>query len=309
MICSDNAAMPVMLDSIQCDDNYFKISKPLSKDLSRSVLHYGVIEPILLLQRNDSLIPVYGHNRIKAAQEAGLKDVLAMIITKITIDVFLNIIRIKSYHNLIGTIGKIKSIYLLYEYFHADKKVVTAIAQELSLPEILIDMQNSQAIIKLPTMIVKYIDTRAIAPKFVVPLLRMPNIAITVLEKIVTACQPRVNYFNNMVVMIEDICRLGREKFLLERLESLLTKEFITDDDIYDCIYSIRYPDYISSMDRINEIKKKLTVWDIKVDVPRFLEGNTVNVIVEVQKNKPIPQLLQNDDKVKVLIKSIVDLL
>jgi len=309
MIYPKSDVVPIPLDTIQCDNNYFKISKPLPKELVRSILQYGVIEPVLLLKQNGQHVPVNGHNRIIAAREAHLDNVPAKIITEIHLEDFLQIVRVKLYNNALGTIGKIKSLYVLYDYFNADKQLVLAIARELSLPSSLIELKNIKSIIGLPQVIVQYIDSRSISPKFIMPMLRLSQPSINLLGKIISACQLRVNYFNSIVVMIEDVCRMGEDKLLDDSIALLLTKESITDDDIYDCIYSIRYPEYKEYMNRIDDIKKKLYAYNIKVEVPAYLEGDSINVVFEVKKKKPLHPLLKKDQDVLGLIESIMGLL
>ncbi|MGB4269141.1 MAG: ParB N-terminal domain-containing protein [Spirochaetota bacterium] len=192
MICPESHVELIPLDAIQCNNNYFKISKPFSRELVKSVLHYGIIEPVLLLNQQGLYIPVFGHNRITAAQETGIKEIPAKIITEFCMNDFLQIVRVKLYNNTLGTIGKIKSLYLLCDYFNADKKQLKAIAQELSLPVSLIEFKNIKSIIELPSVIIQYIDSRSISPKFVVPLLRLSQSSITILEKIISKCQLRV---------------------------------------------------------------------------------------------------------------------
>jgi len=309
MICPKSNVVLIQLDAIQCDNNYFKISKPLPKELVRSVLQYGIIEPVLLLKQNGQHMPIYGHNRLIAAGEAHLNNVPAMIINEFNLEDFLQIVRVKLYNNALGTIGKLKSLYVLYDYFNADKKLVMAIARELSLPSSLIELKNIRSIIGLPQVIIQYIDSRSISPKFIMPILRLSQSSINLLEKMISACQLRVNYFNSIVVMIEDICRMGKDKLLDDSIALLLTKESITDDNIYDCIYSIRYPEYKEYMNRIDDIKKKLYDYDIKVEVPAYLEGDSNNVVFEIKKNKPLHPLLKKDQDVLGLIESIMGLL
>ncbi len=309
MIYPEGHAALIPLDAIQCNNNYFKISKPLFRELVRSVLQYGIMEPVLLLNQKGQYVPVCGHNRITAAQEAGIKEVPAKIVTELCMDDFLQIVRLKLYNNAVGTIGKIKSLYVLSDYFNADEKQVKAIAQELSLPVSLIEFKNIKSVIELPPVIIQYIDSKSISPKFVVPLLRLSQSAITILEKIISKCQLKVNYFNSIVVMIEDIYRMGMDKLLGDSLELLLTKETIIDDDIHDCIYSIRYPEYSEYMGHINEIKKKLNACGIKVEAPAYLEGDSVSIVFEVKKNKPLHPLLKKDQNVSRLIELLIGLI
>ncbi|MEJ5360494.1 MAG: ParB/RepB/Spo0J family partition protein [Spirochaetota bacterium] len=309
MICPDSRVALISINKIETHNDYFKISKPLQQELVRSVVQSGVIEPVLLLNQNERYVPVYGHNRIAAAQEAGIKEISARVINEITLDDFLQIVRVKLYHNLLGTLGKIKCLYLLYEHFNADKKLIIDIARELSLPISLTNLKNVQVIINLPLVIKNYIDSRAIAPKFVMPFLRLSESSIDMLKKIITACQMRVNYFNNIVVMIEDISRTGKEKILNDNLELLLMKDNVTDEDVYKCIYAIRYPEYTGYMNRVENIKNKLNAVGIKVEIPAYLEGDSINVIVEVRKNKPLHPLLEKDSNISGLIKSIIELL
>ncbi|MGB4268970.1 MAG: hypothetical protein WBK20_07290 [Spirochaetota bacterium] len=109
--------------------------------------------------------------------------------------------------------------------------------------------------------------------------------------------------------MIEDISRMGNDKLLFDSIELLLTKETIIDDDIYNCIYSIRYPDYTEYMSSINEIKKKLNDCGIKVEVPAYLEGDSINIIFEVKKNKPLHPLLKKDHDILRLIEMLIELI
>ncbi len=309
MICPDSCVALIPINEIETDNDYFKISKPLPQELIRSVVQFGVIEPVLLLNQNERYIPVYGHNRTAAALEAGIKEIPARVITKITLSDFLQIVRVKLYHNLLGTLGKIRCLHLLYEHFNADKKLITAIARELSLPVSLTELKNIESIINLPLIIKNYIDTRAIAPKFVMPFLRLSESSIDMLKKIITAFQMRVNYFNTIVVMIEDISRTGKEKILSDNLELLLMKNNVIDEDVYNCIYAIRYPQYTEYMRRVENIKNKLNAVGIKVEIPAYLEGDSINVVVEVRKNKPLHPLLEKDNTISGLIKSIIELI
>ncbi len=309
MICFDSNLKSIPLNAIQSDNNYFKISKPLSKELIRSVSQYGIIEPVVLLKHNEYYIPVYGHNRLTAAREVDMKEVPAKIITKFIKDDFLQIVRVKLYNTALGTIGKIKSLYLLYDYFNDDITQIKSIARELSLPASLTEFKKITSILELPDVITQYVDSRSISPKFILPMLRLSRPSINILEKIVSACQLRVNYFNNIVVMIEDIHRMGKDTLLADTIASLLTKEIINDDDVYNCVYSIRYPEYAEYMNRINDVRKKLNAGGIKVDVPAYLEGDSIHVILEVKKDKPLHQLLQKDQDVAQLIELIIGLL
>lgn len=82
MICSDSNLRSIPLNAIQSDNNYFKITKPLPKELIKSISQYGIIEPVVLLQHNEYYIPIYGHNRLAAAREVDMKDVPAKVITE-----------------------------------------------------------------------------------------------------------------------------------------------------------------------------------------------------------------------------------
>ncbi|MGQ9844138.1 MAG: hypothetical protein ACUVRK_11325, partial [Spirochaetota bacterium] len=154
MICSKSNIVSTRTDEIECDNNYFKISKPLPKELARSVLQYGIIEPVFLLKQNGQYIPVYGHNRIIAARESHVNNVPAKIITEFNLEDFLQIVRVKLYNNALGPMGKIKSLFILYDYFNADKKLIMAIARELSLPSPLIELNTIKSIIGLPRVII-----------------------------------------------------------------------------------------------------------------------------------------------------------
>lgn len=306
----DNFTQTIIpLQSINYINEYFKISKPLSPELIKSIKQNGVLEPVILIEGNGCYIPVCGHNRMLASIQTGLDHVPAKIINELSEDDFKAIITLKLYNNLTGTIGKLKSLYILKEYFKINKKQLIAIAHELSVPDALIETTSLKKIIGLPSSLSNYIDSKNIPFKFIMPILRLSDESIQLVDAIANVCQLRVNYFRDIVVMIEDICRNQQNESVLKKITVLVNKENITDDEIYRNIYMLRYPQYSEYVEKINYLKNKFLSYGLKIEVPEYLEGNVVNIIIQVKKNEVVHPLLQQDREILALVQSIVALL
>lgn len=306
----DNFTQTIIpLQSINYINEYFKISKPLSPELIKSIKQNGVLESVILVEGNGCFIPVCGHNRMLASIQTGLDHVPAKIINELSEDDFKAIITLKLYNNLTGTIGKLKSLYILKEYFKINKKQLIAIAHELSIPDALIETTSLKKIIGLPSSLSNYIDSKNIPYKFIMPVLRLSDESIQLVDAIANVCQLRVNYFRDIVVMIEDICRNQQNESVLKKITVLVNKENITDDEIYRNIYMLRYPQYSEYVEKINYLKNKFLSYGLKIEVPEYLEGNVVNIIIQVKKNEVVHPLLQQDREILALVQSIVALL
>ena len=299
----------IPLQSINYINDYYKISKPLSPELIKSIKQNGVLESVILVEGNGCFIPVCGHNRMLASIQTGLDHVPAKIINELSEDDFKAIITLKLYNNLTGTIGKLKSLYILKEYFKINKKQLIAIAHELSVPDALIETTSLKKIIGLPSSLMNYIDSKNIPFKFIMPVLRLSDESIQLVAAIINACQLRVNYFRDIVVMIEDICRNQHYESVLKKITVLINKENRTDDEIYRNIYLLRYPQYSEYVEKINYLKNKFLSYGLKIEVPEYLEGNEVNIIIQVKKNEVVHPLLQQDKEIRALIQSIIELL
>ena len=109
-----------MIDSIDLNNDEFKISKPRGDDrLKQSIQSFGLLDPPVVYKDDNTYKIIYGHNRLTILKELNLAvgSVLCYITDFPEPGLFIDYALLKNFRGEIGPIGKNKFIRILKNKF------------------------------------------------------------------------------------------------------------------------------------------------------------------------------------------------
>ncbi|MCU0822415.1 MAG: ParB N-terminal domain-containing protein, partial [Spirochaetes bacterium] len=201
---SDKAGIP--LKNIDIENRYYKLSRNIiDEKLERSIAAYGVIEPPLLLKKNETYIIITGHNRIGIASRLGIWSVDSVIIEELDYETFVKYALLRHYRNEIGPAGRTRLIKIIMKEFTTEYEKLSKLANDFDLPsEFIMDPALPEKILNLPDTLKDYIDFKDINIKTIKNILRLPEKTIFKLSEWVSHITLRANIFKNIVEYLVD---------------------------------------------------------------------------------------------------------
>ncbi|MFW5770105.1 MAG: ParB N-terminal domain-containing protein [Spirochaetota bacterium] len=311
----DEISQPVdiPLDHINIKDESFKVSRPTQDDsLQKSISMSGILEPVLLLRNEEGYRIIFGHNRIKAAGRCQLEVVSARVIKQIALQPYMQGVAKKMYHDELGPCGKCRVLNILRVIFKADHHQLQNAANILNVPGVFVrNSKYVESIIGLPGKLQDYLDVKNAGFRVLTGLMSFPKPAVNFLTEIVQNTQMRLNYFREIVSMMDDILRRDGS------LDDVLAVERDDSDDrrareesLYRSIRNIRYPRYTEMKNRIDEIAAMLRQKGVTVNLPPYFEGDACTVSFVVRKGDDLSCApLQPDVEVAELLDTMLELL
>ena len=274
----------ILLSNIS-NDNKFKISKnKLSAEIIDSVKIFGIFEMPILYGSNEQYIIISGHNRIAAAIECGLKEINCKIIDNVTKEDYIAYAVHKNYLKLLGVGGKIKLVFLLRDYFNINKDELSKTASDLfSVPVDFVLALDSYKKENFTGSFYDYLDEREISFKTLISFIKLPQFIKEKLMQAASKHNIRVNIFKRIVDMVSDfVFSIDNEEDLI----SILNADYSNDECLLNALKEYRYPKYTVLEKEKNDLIKKLSNSNLKINFPEFFEGSEFQIILKCTKNK-----------------------
>ncbi len=303
----------IPLNQIDIEDTTFKVSRPMQDDsLQKSISMSGMLEPVLLLSNKGKYRIVFGHNRIEAAGICKQKVVPARVIGQVTPQSYMEGVAKKVYHDELGPCGKCRVLNILRFVFNADNQQMQNAGNVINVPGIFVrNFEYVDTVTGLPGELRDYLDVKNAGFRIITGLMALPQPAITFLSEIVQNTQMRLNYFRDIVSMMDDILRRDGsldEVLAVDRDDS--DDRRVREESLYRAVRNIRYPRYTEMKNRVDEIATMLRQKGVTVKFPPYFEGDACTVSFVVKKGDDLSRAaLQPDDEVAELLGKMLDLL
>jgi hypothetical protein len=303
----------ISLSSISLHDTKYKISKPEPTDtLKKSVLQYGVIEPLLLMYCGGYYTLLTGHNRAALLKDANVISVPARIIESFQPDIFLEYGLLKNFHEELGPVGKLKLFDLIEKAINTNAVIKEQCRSNLSMPPELTcnpDLRNK--ILDFPSPLLHYIDIKDIKFRTIIDLAGEQDELLQILSAWVEQIPMRVNIFKSITDMISDIRKRDTNidrlrEINIEAIQDRRMKELY----LVENLRQIRYPEYSELKLRASNIINDIEKSGISVSIPDYFEGDTVSVVFNVSRREGIQKLQDQVQKLNFnKVKELLDLL
>lgn len=303
----------ISLSSISLHDTKYKISKPEPTEmLKKSVLQYGIIEPLLLMYCNGYYTLLTGHNRAALLKDANVISVPARIIDSFQPDIFLEYGLLKNFHNELGPAGKLKLFDLIEKAISANSVIKEHCRTNLSIPPELIrntDLRNT--ILDFPSPLLNYIDLKDINFRTIIELAGEQDELLQILSMWVGQIPMRVNIFKSIADMISDIRKRDANIDLLREIDiEAIQDRRMKELYLVEALRKIRYPEYSELKLRASNIINDIEKTGISVSIPDYLEGDTVSLVFTVSRREGIQKLQEQIQELNYKkIKGLLDLL
>ncbi len=301
----------INIDNIELEYNDFKISKPvINEKLRASININGLLEPPVLLKKNNSYIIIYGHNRLKVLKQMGCLNVPSVVIDGIDPKAYADYAILKNYRGEIGPFGKIKFIRILKSLLCTDE-YLSAISNIMQIPkEVILGKWPWENVQRLPDELRDYIDTKDIGFKIIRNLMSLPDEGMSLLTAWVSDSF-RVNIFKGIVDLICDINK--RDKTLLKLMQidaSLINDRRQKEEFLFNEIFKIRYPAYTEIKVKAEQFINKLRHDGMEINFPEYFESDEIGLILKINKRDGIKTFQDKIDHIDIeALRSLLDLL
>jgi len=303
----------IPLNHIDIKDQTFNISRPMQDDsLQKSISESGMLEPALLLENEGRYRIIFGHNRIKAAGKCQLAVVPARVIEQVPMQSYMDGVAKKMYHDELGPCGKCRVLNIVRKYFKADSQKLQNAGNILNVPGNFVrNSENADAVTAFPGELQDYLDVKNAGFRVITGIMALPQPAINFLSEIVQNTQVRLNYFREIVSMMDDILRRDGSLdnvLAIDRDDS--DDRRVREESLYWSVRKIRYPRYTEMKHMVDEIATMLRQKGVTVNFPPYFEGDACTVSFVVRKGDDLSRaVLRPDDEVAELLGNMLELL
>jgi len=303
----------IPLNQIDIEDETFKVSRPMQGDsLRKSISVSGMLEPALLLRQERKYTIIFGHNRIEAAGICQMDAIPASVVEQITLQPYMEGVAKKIYHDEVGPCGKCRVLNILRFVFNADNLQLQNAGNVINVPGNFVrNPENADVVTGFPGELREYLDVKNVGFRVITGMMVLPQPAINFLSEIVQNTQMRLNYFRDIVSMMDDILRRDGsldEVLAVDRDNS--DDRRVREESLYRAVRNIRYPRYTEMKNRVDEIDTMLRQKGVTVNFPPYFEGDACTVSFVVKKGDDLSRAaLQPDDEVAELLGNMLDLL
>ena len=271
--------LKISLNEIDLENRYYKLSRNLTDEkLKRSISACGIIEPPVLLERNNRYIIITGHNRISAAAGLGIQSIDSTVIKQLDYDILANCAVIKCYRNEIGPVGRARLIIIIRKDFNPEKESMLKLARDIELPaEFINDPVLPDRILNLPDGLKDYLDYKDISIKTIKNILRLPDESIIKLNEWVSGITLRANIFKNIIEYLIDIYKKNKSLELISEIDlSSIDDRRLRETYLHDRIFKLRYPQYSDRKEKSDGIIKYFNSMGFKIESPQYFEGEDI---------------------------------
>ncbi|MDY6935905.1 MAG: ParB N-terminal domain-containing protein [Spirochaetota bacterium] len=297
-----------MIKKIDQGDDFFRLSKNSIVTLKRSIDNFGLLDPPILLRRDDRYVIVFGHNRIKVLVELDYEYIDSLVLDCIPDRLFLEYILLKSLRGEIGPIGRIKAINILKNYFGLNNEILSTVSKYLNIPDELIRRDELyENIVNLPVILQDYLDIKEIGYKAIKNIFYIPSEGISLLIDWIIVTNMRINIFKNIVDYIIDIYkRDGNLNSLRDIDVSTIQDRREKENHLFDRIFRVRYPEYSGLRERAEGIVKRFKGMGVQISYPKYFEGETIKLTFNISNREDIESIMDRFKKIDM--KAIAEL-
>ncbi len=282
------------LDSIDLADRSFKISRDLLDDgFVRSVRESGVLDPPLVLDRGARLVPVFGHNRLRALGLAGRDRTPAVVVDVLNPGEYVAGALLKHARGELGPVGKIRLAGILASGFGVGEGDIRALAaRSLAMPADFAAGPSADAVLALPPALRDYLDARDISFKTIRLIAGLPRDAVGYLDAFASPPGMKVNSFRAMVDMLAVMAeREGAADYA--SLAPAGTAGPAAHDAALEALRAARYPRYAGMKRKADSVVSRYAALGVRVDYPPHFEGDSLTVSLELKRGEDPAVLLE----------------
>jgi hypothetical protein len=314
---TDYELKDIMIDQIDLEDDYYKISKlPVDDKLKQSIQSTGLLDPPVLIinvnpKANLSYQIISGHNRINILKELDYKFFPAIVHNKLEPDFFISNSLLKCYRQEISSIGKIKVYFILKYVFHLSEAEISGTVKVMQIPAEILNSELPEKILSLPRSLKDYLDVKDIGFKVIKNLLRLSDETILLVSGWISGINVRVNIFKSIVDYIVDIIKRDKTLKALAGIDpAIFSDNKRMDETLFNEVFKIRYPNYTRMKSSADEIINVLRKDGIEIDFPEYFESDEISVVLKVSKKEGIDGLSKKKNKIDVnAIKNLLELI
>lgn len=281
----------ISIESIDLKDDFYKVSKNrFDENLKKSIETLGIIEPPVLIKKDEIYKIIFGHNRLYILNEMNVESVDSIVIENIDSELYLKQVFLKNFRGEIGPISKIKLIQILKKIFNFDNGALSFAAKNINLPmQFLQTPQLSESAIKLPAMLKDYIDCKDIGFKVIKNLLCLPLVALNLLDEWVSITNMRANIFKKMVDYLADINRRDGISSQFEKLDYGSIKDRRAKEDyLYYEVFRLRYPEYSELRESAQNIINRIRTTGVNIIFPEYFESDEIDIHFKINRRDGI---------------------
>ncbi|MGL4369818.1 MAG: hypothetical protein ACRCUT_09135 [Spirochaetota bacterium] len=256
-------------------DCFFKISKRgPSQRLVESVSKCGIAEMPVLIKMDQSLRILFGHNRLAAAEAAGIKNIVCSVTDCFDSDLFLATAAAKNYRGELGPAGKLKAVFLLQNNVSCAK--ADSFLKAKSLLEIPPDFTSEfiESILSLDSALLAFCDDKGVPVRTMTSLIHLSDSARMLLCRWIGSFPVKMNLFRTAAELCFEIERAGANE---RYADLLMRKDVPSEDELPGVLMDIKNPVLhdlqIRAQSLIGEYRSK----GIDLSFPPFFEGDAVN--------------------------------
>ncbi len=303
----------VHINEIEVSDETFRISRPLTGDeLLKSISSSGILALPLILEKDNRKTVVFGHNRLYAAATCGFNTVPVRLAAGINAELYLWYVAGKVYHDEIGPCGKCRVVSIMDNVYNLEPGKLRDVFSMLGIPAgFQKDRVQLDRVLGLPLPLREYLDVKNVNFRVIRTITGFPGYAVDFLGRMVEETLMRVNYFREIVAMMDDIMRRDGS---LESVTSLEVDRSLNrksrEEELYREIRGIRYPVYMGMKEKADDLVKKLHGKGLNVDIPPYLEGDSISVSFTLRKGKGLADApLAVEKEIEVLLDDLLSIL
>jgi hypothetical protein len=281
----------VMIDSIDLNNDEFKISKPLGDDrLKQSLQSFGLLDPPVVYKADNTYKIISGHNRLTMLKELNLAvgSVLCYITSLPEPGSFTDYAFLKNFRGEIGPIGKSKFIRILKNKFCLNENEILFAAKNMQIPGDFIYADQFEKVLSLGDPLKKYLDLKDIGFKIINNILRLPDEARVLLSNWVIDAGIRVNIFKNIVDLVVDINKINKIPALQPMIDlsagDSTGNTARKDETLYRELFKIRYPEYTDIKLKAGKIIADIMKDGLEIDFPDYFERDEIGISLKINK-------------------------
>lgn len=285
---------PVAVDisAISLDDT-FKFSSFFEDRLLHSIKKNGILNPPILLKKDQGFVVLLGHNRIEAARRLGKDTVGALIYEEIPYEIMKQEYLSKEYYGEISGIHRIR-ICLFFKSHNRDD-----LYEELSVlfafdHDLLLSQEFDR--IQSDPVLVEYFVKRKISAKLIFQIVQMDRLLQRLLILILKKFEPKTNILKLLLSRFEDLKQRGFSKDNYEMLVEKL--EFAENgESFYHDVELLRYPEYNRLYKASEECRAQAGSEGIELKFPPYFEGGWCDCVVRIKSGdsrKTIEKKIEN---------------
>jgi len=260
----------VRKDLIDISDQTYKISSDLMDDSTRvSIDRYGLLDPVDLLKKGDSFIPLKGHNKLLylGAKSTLPEQIDARVFIEIDDAYFYNRLALKITRGEVGPVGRVRALMIFSGIFSIDSEKLKEIASELlAIPDYI--YESPYDLLNLPPGMLKYIDSKKVPFKIIRDILKLSDAARAALSLFLERRSVKINIFKKLIDLLFDLSGVESEDRFLEILNDIE----LNDVETYAEIFELRYPHYSLQKKEANRLIGEISTGGVTVDFPEFFE-------------------------------------